>query len=145
MPKFMGIDYGLERTGAAISDPAGKIAFPFFTFTLSAYPNRRALIDDLVKKALDEGVEGIVMGWPTNLAGQETLMCRRVRNFAERIKRRVDIPVFFISEVLTSEIAKNFLVAAGKKKEKLRKALDAQAACIILQSFLDAGSVRNSP
>lgn len=144
MPRYLGIDYGLERTGTAISDPAGKLAFPFGLFCLSDYPSRKKLLDDLSIRAKGACVDAIVMGLPLYPDGNENIMCRRIRNFAERLQRRLALPVYFVNEIYTSSQAKDFLAEAGVKKKVARSVIDQQAACIILQSFLDSRTGVNS-
>lgn len=145
MAKYLGLDYGLENTGAAISDPAGKIAFPFGVFRLAAYPSRAALLADLANKATLAGVEAVVLGLPLFPDGEENLMCRRVRNFGARLLRRLPLPQYYISEIYSTLIAEMDLREAGVKKRRHLEVIDQQAACRILQSFLDGHTGSESP
>lgn len=145
MPKYLGLDYGLENTGAAVSDSDGKLAFPFGVFRLAEYPSRGALLDDLAAKAARAQVEAVVLGLPLFTDGSENLMCRRVRNFGARLARRLDVPQFYVSEVYSTQIAEMDLREAGVKKRRQAAIIDQQAACRILQSFLDARAGSESP
>ena len=137
MPRIMGIDYGLERTGLSISDPEAKIAFPLKTLSLSECGTRKKLIEKLIELISVNKVETLVFGLPEYSDGTTSPMCAVVRNFAERISRRINLPVFFESEILTSEKAKELLTEAGIKNNRRKKKLDQASACIILQQFLD--------
>lgn len=145
MPKYLGLDYGLENTGAAVSDPSGKIAFPFGVFRLAAYHSRAALLDDLANKAALAQVEAVVLGLPLFPDGTENLMCRRVRNFAVRLQRRLPLPQYFVSETYSTCMAEMDLQEAGVKRMRREEMIDQQAACRILQSFLDGRSGSESP
>lgn len=136
MPKYLGIDYGLQRVGLAITDPEGKIAFPLRTLHLAHYPRRSALLDDIALTARKEGAMEIVIGLPLFYNGGENLMCRQIRNMSHRLKRRLDAPIHFMPEALSSEEALADLKESGMKRNKFRDVLDQQAACRILQSFL---------
>lgn len=141
MPRIMGIDYGLERTGLSISDPEAKLAFPLVTLSLSECGTRKKLIEKMIDLIYANNVEGLVFGLPEYTDGTESPMCAIVRNFAARISRRICLPVFFESEILSSEKAKELLTEAGVKKEKQKKKLDQAAACIILRQFLEKNKI----
>ena len=134
--RYAGIDYGLARTGLAVSDPEGRVAFPLATFRLADYAGRSALLDALAGRIREEGAGAVVMGLPLLLDGGESLTTRQVRNVTERLKRRLELPVYFMPELLSSEEAAQDLREAGLSREKARAVLDRQAAARILASFL---------
>lgn len=134
--KWLGVDYGLARTGLAVSDPEGRLAFPLATLRLEDYPGRKAFLAALAERIRLEGAGGVVMGLPLLADGKESLTTRQVRNVAERLKRRVELPVFFMPEFLSSEEAWADLRDAGLTARKRRAVLDQQAAVRILASFL---------
>lgn len=113
------------------------MAFPLATLTLHDFVSRRALLDNLASRALAEQVELVVLGFPLNLDGGENEMCARVRNFAQRLKRRLPIPFYLEPETLTTVEAMGQLRECGIKKQKLAGVIDQQAACGILNSFLN--------
>lgn len=137
MAKFFGIDYGLERVGLAITDPDGRMAFPLATLTLKQFGRRAALLDALCARAVAENADKIVIGLPLSGDGGENQTCRQVRNIVSRIQRRLSIPIYFMPEYLSSQEAEDDLRAAGMKGKNIKKALDQQAACRILSSFLN--------
>ncbi len=133
----MGIDYGLERTGLAVTDPAGKLVFPLETVYFRDFKSRHDFFDSLADRIRNEQIEALVWGLPLSLDGSENLMCTQIRNAAKRLSRRIDIPVFFMPETLSSYEAESDLRSLGLKGEKLKKVLDQQAACRILESWLN--------
>lgn len=134
--RVLGIDYGLERTGLAVSDPSGKVVFPLKTLRLADFGTRAALLDALADTIHNTYVEACVVGLPLPLEGEETLICRQIRNVTRRLMRRVMLPFYFMNEALTSYLAWEDLKQSGVKARKRRDVLDQQAAVRILQAFL---------
>lgn len=134
--RALGIDFGTRRVGLALSDPTGTLASPYRTLERTT---RQALFDDILAVVKREGVQMIVVGLPYGMDGQETLTTRQARNFAESLGRRTDVPIEFMDERLTSVEAEKELKSAGLRREKLKLALDAQAATVILRTWLESG------
>ncbi|MBQ7585443.1 MAG: Holliday junction resolvase RuvX [Desulfovibrionaceae bacterium] len=134
--RYVGIDYGLSRTGLAISDEEERFVFPLATFSLKDYPSRKDLLDALAAKIIEAKAEACVMGLPLPLEGPETLICKQIRNVTKRLQRRIPLPFYFMNEALSSEEAWADLKESGLKWSKRRKVLDQQAAVRILESFL---------
>ena len=134
--KFVGVDYGLARTGLAVSDPEGRLAFPLMTLRLEDFSDRKAFLAALAERIVEAGAEAVVVGLPLTLDGEESLTTRQVRNVTERLKRRVSLPFFFMMEALSSQEAWADLREAGLKVRKRKAVLDQQAAVRILSSFL---------
>lgn len=134
--KCLGIDYGLARTGLAACDPGGVLAYPLKTLRLDDFSGRKALLDALAALAESEGVEAVVMGLPLLDDGSDSLTTRQVRKVAERLKRRLSVPLYFMPEFLSSEEAWSDLREAGVQHSRRKAVLDLQAAVRILQSFL---------
>ena len=118
--KYLAIDYGQKRTGIAVSDTGGSMAFPRKTILIEA-----------------EATDAIVIGLPINLDGEESLTTRQVRNFSKSLARRTTLPLFWMEEALSSYEAERDLRDAGRSAAQGRAVLDQQAAVRILQSFLD--------
>lgn len=138
--KLLGIDFGTKRVGLAVTDPAGSMAFPLSTLERGGQnAGRDALFRSLVRVVADEGVEGVVVGYPApSDGGQESLTARQAVNFARSMARRVAVPVWLMDETLSSHAAEADLREAGLKRSKQRQALDQQAAVRILESYLAA-------
>ena len=122
--KYLAIDYGQKRTGIAVSDTGGSMAFPRKTILLRT-PD--AFFEEFIA----------VIGLPINLDGEESLTTRQVRNFSKSIARRTTLPLFWMEEALSSYEAERDLRDAGRSAAQGRAVLDQQAAVRILQSFLD--------
>lgn len=135
--RVLGIDYGERRIGLAVSDPTGTIASPLPT--LSRKAGKRPPIRAILETAAEYDVGRFVVGLPLSLEGDETDWTREVRAFGEKLSERGDRPVSFIDERLTSVRAERTVRSLGlPKRERERKdRIDAAAAVLILQSWLD--------
>ncbi|MDN5214554.1 Holliday junction resolvase RuvX [Fulvivirgaceae bacterium BMA12] len=138
MARIVAIDYGTKRVGIAVTDPARIIASPLTT----VHANK--LIQFLKDYEKNEGIALFVIGLPKNLTNKDTDLTQTVRNFITHLKRVFpDKKVFTIDERFTSKIAFDTMLQGGmKKKERRNKEnIDKISATIILQSFLEQGSV----
>ena len=132
--KFLAIDYGHKRTGIAVSDAGGRMAFPRKVLTLST---KERLWQELLQTLTEEQAQAIVVGMPRTADGTATLIVRQVRNFIASLQRRTELPIFVMEETLSSYEAEDMLRAGGTGGRDLRKSLDAAAAARILESFLE--------
>lgn len=137
MPKYLGVDYGLQRVGLALSDPEGHMAVPLRVLKLSVYGCRKKQLDAVAEIGRAYGIEAIVVGLPLHGDGSESEMSRQARNAGARIRNRLHVPAFLMPEFLSSFEADKDLEELVKRGKRQREALDAQAACRILVSFLD--------
>lgn len=131
---WLGIDYGQKRVGLAIAH--GGMAFPLRTILKTS---RDRLFADLLEIIAERHIDGIVLGLPVDLDGQETLTTRQVRNFHDSLARRTDVPIHLVNEALTSFDARERLRQAGIPERKQGTMLDQMAAVIILETFLGEG------
>jgi putative Holliday junction resolvase len=130
--RYLAIDYGIRRTGLAICDAAETIASPLAVIEVRKELTKK--IADLVKS---ENVGAVVLGLPLNMDDSTGPQAKLVLQFAGQLKQYIDIPVYFQDERLSSFAAEEKMAAAGIKKGRKRKPLDAVAAAEILQAFLD--------
>ena len=121
--RFLGIDYGKKRVGIAVSDPSGCFALPH-----SVTENSEDLAEKVKKICMANEVETIVLGESKDFAGLDNTIMEEVRSFAEKLKS-TGLSVVLEPEHLSSAAAERF-------QGKVQK-LDASAAAIILQSYLD--------
>lgn len=134
--KFLGIDFGTKRVGIAISDENGKLAFP--KEVLISDQNLVAKIKDLV---LGDEIGQIIVGESLNNQNQKNELETKIQEFIEKLNTEINLPVAREKEFFTSFEAHD---REGKesrndrmaKKEKTAD-LDARAAAIILQRYLD--------
>lgn len=140
--RFVGIDYGKKRIGLAISDATAFLARPWQTFTVPAGDPEAAaaLIAGVFPKLITEfeGVDGIVVGLPRKLDGRDTDQTADVRQFATALEVQTGIDVVLQDERLTSVEAEAQLAAREKDWKKRKQQIDAVAAAILLQDFLDS-------
>jgi putative holliday junction resolvase len=134
MGRIMAIDYGLKRTGLAVTDPLQIIATGLTTIES---PKLMAFLKDYVKK---EPVELILIGEPKNWDDTDTHATPLVRKVMAQLKREFpQIPVQPVDERFTSKLASRAMIEMGmKKKQRQNKALiDEIAATIILQEWMN--------
>ena len=140
--RFLAIDYGQKRTGIALSDPDEKLAFPRAIISMRG---KDAFFAELLALAEAEGATGFVVGLPLRENGEDSETTRQTRNMAERLKRRTQLPVYFMSEALSSHDVQSRLRAAGKCGKAVQESLDKAAAAAILESFLALPEERRLP
>jgi putative Holliday junction resolvase len=131
--KYLAVDYGQKRTGIAVSDSEGRMAFPLRTLIKST---RERFFAELSACLAEEAPDAIVVGLPLSMDGSESLSTRQARRFVERLKRRTAVQLFWMNEALSSHEAEQNLRAAGVPGARLRDIVDQEAACRILESFL---------
>lgn len=135
--RVMAVDYGDAHTGIAVSDPTGFITG--YTGVIDMHDEARCA--DLVAGAAREhGAERIVVGRPLNMNGTAGVRVARAEAFAALLRERVDVEVLLWDERLTSVDANRILSDAGKKRKKQKRLVDAVAASLILESYLDFAS-----
>jgi len=136
----LGIDYGLRRIGLALSDPTGTITSPLETVVRRA--GKRPPITKLEAIAREKDAGHLVMGLPLSLDGSESEWCAEVRSVGERLAERLSLDISFVDERMTSVRAERAVRGLGlpKRKREDKRRIDAAAAQLILQSWLDQRS-----
>lgn len=137
---MLGIDYGARRVGLALSDPSGTLASPWRMIHRPS--SEAATLDMLVQEidrlvAEDDGLGAVVVGWPRRLDGSATHQTPVVEAFARALEGRVPIPVVLQDERLTSHEAEARLAIRERDWRRRKAKLDAAAAAIVLQDYLD--------
>ena len=133
MPKIVAIDFGLKRTGLAITDDHNIIASPLTTVDSST------LLEYLTELISRESIVTFVLGFPTRLDGSDTHITENVRLLKEALEKQFpQIQVMLQDERFRSSRAMETIHLAGKKKQMKQKSLvDKLAATLILQDYLD--------
>jgi putative Holliday junction resolvase len=136
----LGIDYGARRIGLALSDATGTLASPWRRLERPA--SEHATLDMLVREidqlcTSDDGLEAVVVGWPRRLDGSATHQTSQVEALAAALRARVSVPVILQDERLTSHEADTMLATRERDWRKRKQKLDAAAAAIVLQDYLD--------
>ncbi len=116
-------------------------------FPLRVIHGQKNLVEQIEQTVVSEHIDGVVLGLPLNMDGSQGPQAQQVLAFAERLKQRIRVPVYFQDERLSSFEAEEKLQATGLSKAKQRERLDAVAAAGILQAFLDQrkGGSTSSP
>jgi putative Holliday junction resolvase len=137
LPRLLGVDYGERRVGIALSDPTATIAQPLTVLLRRA--GKRPPVQAVADLIAQHEVVHIVVGLPLTLAGEENDWTREARDFGEKVAARAGVGVTFADERMTSVAAERAVRSLGlRRAERERKErVDAAAAAIILQGYLD--------
>jgi putative Holliday junction resolvase len=159
--RAMGVDLGTRRIGLAVSDPSGTLARPWQTLPAAATPEAcaetvAAALEAFAEEAsraengeADAGAgaghfDVMVVGFPQRLGGGATHLTEHVRAFATALAARTGLVVHLQDERLSSHEAEARLKVLERDWRKRKAKLDAAAAAVILQDFLDACAARAS-
>ncbi len=146
--RIVGLDVGERRIGVAVSDPTLTLARPVGVLRPSALDaDAVQLASSEVARlaAEDDGVSAVVVGLPRRLDGSDTGMTLRVAAFAEALGRATRLPVVLQDERLTSREAESRLAITDRDWRSRKTRLDAAAAAVILQDYLDVRPGRPVP
>ena len=132
--RVLGLDLGDVRIGVAISDPERRRAVPVGTVQVGRPPGEMRAIADLVA---EHGAVMVVMGEPVSMDGTRGTRASHAASFAEALRAFLDVPVVLHDERLSTVEAERSLRAAGVTGRRRRSVVDAAAAQIILQAWLD--------
>jgi len=136
--RVLAIDVGERRVGLAISDATGTLARPFTTLSVAPETALDRVVHEIAHLAAeDDGIAEIVVGLPVRLDGSPNDQTTRVSAFVEALRMRTAIPIRTADERLTSREAESRLAVTQRDWRKRKKGLDAAAASIFLQDYLD--------
>jgi putative Holliday junction resolvase len=130
--RILGLDIGSKRIGVAISDELGMLASPV-TMVLRGRNDRA----DFRKLIATLQPEKLVAGLPTGLSGREGPQAEETRTYAESLAIDLELPLEYFDERLSSAIAERTLIGAGMKRDQRKEKIDAMAAAVMLQGYLD--------
>ena len=138
--RVLGVDVGERRVGLALSDATGTLATPLATVEVSGPLEERAgalalQIDQLCRD--EDGLDLVVVGLPRALDGRPHEQTDRVTAFVDALRERTDVAITLQDERLTSREAESRLARREKDWKRRKRRLDAAAAAIILQEYLD--------
>jgi len=125
--RLLGIDFGRKRVGVALSDEDQKIAFPKIV-----YPNGKKLLGLIAKYCEENSIIGIVLGESKNFKGEDNPIMKDILKFKAEIEKAMSLPVYMEPEFMTSSEAKKM-----RAEDDSGEIIDASAAAVILQSYLD--------
>ena len=134
MGRTLALDFGDKRIGVALSDPTGLLGSPLVTITRSTPRNDFSTILGLVT---EHEVETIVVGLPVSLNGTIGPQGQKTLNFCDELRKTIPVPIKTLNEQYTSAEAEFRIRESGGEPSKDRGRVDAVAAAIILQEWLD--------
>lgn len=137
--RVIGIDVGARRVGIAISDATRTLARPLESIVVES---DRDAIDRVVARietlaSEEDGVTAVVVGLPYRLDGSPTDATERATAFVDALRQRTPLPIFTEDERLTSVEAESRLARRERDWKKRKATIDALAAAILLQDYLD--------
>ena len=136
--RILGLDVGRRRVGLAISDPSGTLARPLKTLQVTDADLIEVVSSEVLRLAgEDDGVAMVVVGLPRRLDGSPNEQTVAVEAFVEALRVRLSIPVACEDERLSSHEAESRLAVSERDWRKRKANLDAAAAAVILQDFID--------
>lgn len=137
----IGVDVGTVRVGLAGSDETGTLATPLRTIPRRPPERLWRELDEIVGERLPER---IVVGLPRRLDGSEGDSAADARGVAAQLHARTGLPVELWDERFTTVAAERTLIAAGRRRAQRREQIDAVAASMLLQSWLDSRATPES-
>ncbi len=133
--RVMALDLGRKRIGVALSDPTGALASPHSTLDSTSQDGD---IEAVLRMVSENDVGLVVVGLPLSLSGGMGPQAREASGFARALAQRAGVPVRVLDERLSTVQAERLLREAGVKPSRERARVDAAAAAVILQSYLDS-------
>jgi putative Holliday junction resolvase len=133
--RLMALDIGERRIGVALSDPGQMLARGLRVITRGSRQADASLIGSLVR---EHEVEKIIVGHPLRLDGSAGEQARQIEAYARELQQDTGIPVLLWDESYSTERAREAMIEAGRKRKERKERLDAVAAAVILQDYMDS-------
>ena len=133
--RWMAVDHGTKKIGIAFCDEMEIIASPYAVWPMEGEDTLRKL----AALARSEKAQALLVGIPLHRDGQESATAPPAREFGQALAKLVDLPLAFVNEHLTSAEAKRLLGQGGGKPKRRDAKLDAAAAAVMLQEYIDGG------
>jgi putative Holliday junction resolvase len=133
--KVLALDIGSVRIGVATSDETELLASPYGVI------RRRGERDSLaaILRTVEETEAGlVVVGLPVSFDGTLHAQAKSIQTFAEKLRTRLSVPLVYADETLSTVRAEEKLRASGVRRDRISARIDAAAAAVILQDYLDA-------
>ena len=134
--RILALDHGTKRIGVAVSDETRTIAQPLEYNLAEPFAD---FLERLKKILAAKEVDFILVGMPRNMDGSYGPAAQKVEVFVAALKSAVTAPIKLWDERLTSAMANRAMIQGGVRRDKRKEKVDAMAAAILLQSYLDMG------
>ena len=131
--RLLGLDVGGKRIGVAVSDEGQILSSPW-----GMVEQGTRAIGEIARIARETGAIALVAGLPTGMSGREGAQAAETRRFADSVGVSLELPLAYWDERLTSTQAERMLIDAGMRRKDRRGQIDALAASLMLQSYLDS-------
>jgi putative Holliday junction resolvase len=132
--RILCLDVGSRRIGVAISDPEEILATPL---TVVDHEDETSVMVSLRDLIHEKEVERIVVGMPFSLEGGKGPQAVEVEDFIRRLAQHTDVPIETWDERFSTATAQQMMADAGVKRSRRKENIDALAAAVILQAYLD--------
>jgi putative Holliday junction resolvase len=132
--RILALDVGAKRIGVATGDDEARLASPREVLARRSNASAIAAIERVLAQT---GASQVVVGLPVSFDGQLHGQARGILAFAEQLRARIGVPLVYTDETLSTVRAEESLRAAGMRPERIRERIDAAAAAVILQDYLD--------
>ena len=133
--RILAIDHGTKRIGIAVSDETATLAQPLEFILAEPFTDFLKRLKELIR---EKQVEQILIGMPRNMDGSYGPAALKVQEFVAVLKDTIGIPIKTWDERLTSSQANRMLIQANVRRDQRKQRVDAAAAAILLQSYLDS-------
>ena len=134
--RILALDHGTKRIGVAVSDETKTIALPLEYIPAEPFA---AFLERLKFLLREKEADLILIGQPRNMDGSYGPAAQKVETFVGVLKTAITIPIKMWDERLTSTMANRVMTQANVRRDKRKEKVDAMAAAILLQSYLDMG------
>ena len=135
--RIMGLDYGSKTVGVAVSDALGLTAQGIEIVRRKSENKLRQTLARIEEIAKEYGVEKTVLGFPKHMNNDIGERAEKSLEFKEMLERRTGLPVVMWDERSTTVTAHNMMNDVNKRGKERKKVIDAVAAAVILQNYLD--------
>ena len=134
--RILGLDYGSKTVGVAMTDALGMTVQPYKTIQRDRESKLRQTLSEIAEIVEQYQIKKIVMGLPLNMDDTEGDRAAKTRDFAEKLKLRVAVPIELTDERLTTMEAEEILDQSGIPRSEQKKVIDQVAAQLILEQYL---------
>ena len=134
--RILAIDHGTKRIGVAVSDETKTIAQPLEYIPAEPFAG---FLERLKKILAEKEISLILIGMPRNMDGSYGPATQKVETFIGVLKTAITVPIKTWDERLTSTMANRTMIQGNVRRDKRKEKVDAMAAAILLQSYLDMG------
>ena len=132
--RVLSLDVGEKRIGVALSDPTGTLATPLKTISSTG---KSSGVDEVLRLVAEHEVAEIIVGMPLSLSGHAGAQARLVEGFVRSLTDAATVPVTKVDERYSSVQAERLLRESGVQPSRDKARVDAAAAAVILQAYLD--------